>query len=409
MMILSTRTVSPLLAFGFFFLMACSTSLETIDEVRTTAASGNYERALAATNQLLESETGSESTSELLILKAEILYALAQEQRRPANRFSHYREMRSVLDDPLLRDDPDLTSFRQRLLRDAWHREMERAEFLHHQAAAQPDADQTAASVAHYNNALIINPDSSRTWSEKATVLYQAGELSEAVGTLVEARQHLGSLSREMREQLAYLYLEEGQIDASVEAYQILVEEYPEDQELKHGLVNAYILGEYHDRAVDLLRELVQEHPDNTLYHQTLGAELFFMIRDAISTIGAEEPAEVELNAWVDGLLQDLNEAEELFESVSRQHPTSSEIAYTIAVFYKNAASQLMALADIRSSITERATDKARDLLMRSIPAWEAVAERNPENPEIWRSIYQVYSSLDMEDEAQEARKKANL
>lgn len=405
-----TRTVSSLLAFGFFFLISCSTPLETLEEVRTSAASGNYERALTATNQLLESETDDDARAELLFLKSEILYGLAQQQRRPANRFSHYREMRDVLDDPLLRENLAYATPRQRLILDSWHQEMEQAEFKHHQSGAQPDPDRRLASIAHYENALVINPDSSRAWSEKATVHYQSGELSEAVGTLTEAQQHLGSLTREMREQLAFLFLEEGQIDLAAEAYQTLLEAYPDDRELKHGLVNAYILGENHDRAIELLRELLEDEPDNTLYHQTLGAELFFNISDTIQSIQAQELGDSEINSRLDALTDDLEEAEELLESVMRQYPDSGEITWTTAVFYKNAASQLMTLAEGRGSNTrEVVTERAQNLLRKSIPAWEKVAQRNPENPEIWRSIYQVYSFLDMDEEAEEARKKANL
>src|SRR5690625_7422288 len=87
----------------------------------------------------------------------------------------------------------------------------------------------------------------------------------------------------------SFLYLEEGQIELAAETYQTLLEEYPDDRELKHGLVNAYILGENHDGAIELLRELLEDEPDNTLYHQTLGAELFFNISDTIQSIRSQE------------------------------------------------------------------------------------------------------------------------
>jgi hypothetical protein len=45
---------------------------------------------------------------------------------------------------------------------------------------------------------------------------------------------------------------------------------------------------------------------------------------------------------------------------------------------------------------------------LRQPQRWDVVVFKNPENPEIWKSMYQIYSHLNMEEEAEAARTKAN-
>ncbi len=108
--------------------------------------------------------------------------------------------------------------------------------------------------------------------------------------------------------------------------------------------------------------------------------------------------------------MADLNEAEELYQFVKENHSNPSEITFITAAFYKNTAGNLIDLADSNSDeLAEILHDNAIELLTRSIPVWEEVADRYPENPEIWKSMYQIYTQLDMNEEAENARSRANL
>jgi hypothetical protein len=103
-------------------------------------------------------------------------------------------------------------------------------------------------------------------------------------------------------------------------------------------------------------------------------------------------------------------EAEELYQFVKENHSDPAEITFITAAFYKNTAGNLMTLANSADDeYSEILNNKALELLTRSVPVWEAVAERNPENPEIWRSMYQIYTQLNMDEKAEDARLKANM
>jgi tetratricopeptide (TPR) repeat protein len=52
---------------------------------------------------------------------------------------------------------------------------------------------------------------------------------------------------------------------------------------------------------------------------------------------------------------------------------------------------------------------QAKDLLRKSMTNYEKAAELDPENPEYWRSLFQIYTTLGMDEKAAEAEKKAGM
>jgi tetratricopeptide (TPR) repeat protein len=52
---------------------------------------------------------------------------------------------------------------------------------------------------------------------------------------------------------------------------------------------------------------------------------------------------------------------------------------------------------------------RAKDNLEQARQYYERAAEINPDNPENWQSLFQVYTALGMEEEAEEAMQKAGM
>lgn len=402
-----TRRTGIWLAFGFFFIVACSIQVHTLDEAEELYRSGDYSDALRSINHLLREDPESE---ELLFLKASTLSNLAKQQAQPHQRSDYYHEMRLTAD--LLRnsEDPSIRGMTDSLMVNAWREEHGAGQRLLEQSNPGSFSGNFESVIAHFRNALIINADSSSTYTMKATAYYRNGDLQYAVEALQDAEDRFDPMPFEMSEKLAFLLLEEGQIEKSIAIYRQLLENEPNNEDIKHGLVNAYILDGQHERSIELLRDLIEADHNHLTYHEALATELFFHIQNSVASLSVTNINDAEIIEEFNRLMEDLEEAEELYQFVKENHSNPAEITFITAAFYKNTAGTLIDLAgsmDVETA--EILHDKAIELLTRSVPVWQEVAERNPENTEIWRSMYQIYTQLDMIEEAEDARSKANL
>lgn len=406
MNIYPTRKILLLITFGFLFFASCSTFFQTLtlDQTEQEFQNENYDSALNSINRILQEQPQNQDA---LWLKSRTLNELAREQERPERRFNYFREMRMTLEEL----DPDFkTQQRDSLIIAAWNREQNAGLRLLQQDQSERFHQHFYPIIAHFENALAINPDSSTTYNLKATTYYTNGDVPNAVETLEEAKNHINPLPTALREKLAFLYLEAGKIEESIAEYLSLYNEFPEDDEILHGLVNAYILGDHHEESVHILRDLTQENQDQTDYHETLATELYFLIESRADELLSNQPGETEFNEQVETLFDNLEEAEQHFIEVRENHPETAEIIYITAAFYKNVSGKLFDLSALAESpLSTTLEDKALELLESAVPLWESVVEQNPENPEMWKSMYQVYSKLGMDEEAESAREQTNL
>lgn len=401
------RTASLLLAFGFFFFSSCTTPLLTMEEVRKHQSEGETRKALAGANRLLEEEP---ENGELLYLKAALLKELAEALDEPSARRNHYLEMRQTLDQIPPEADSSLLEARRNLILSTWRKEQDEGIRLLHRSAHEPHYEEIGPVIRHYENALAINPDSSSTWNLKAMAHYQAGDLQGALSTFRDADSILRPMPDELKEKLAFLLLEEGQLEASISLYEELLDRSPADDRIRHGLVNATILSGDHERSVRHLRELTERDPDNPEYHEALATELFFQTRNELEELVSHARAGGEISGRHEKVLARLEEAEHHYQLVREADPEREEINFVTAAFYKNSAARLFELAETADGeLSGLLAGKAREFLLRSIPIWQEVAERNPENPEIWKNIWQIYTHLEMEEEAAEIRSRFNL
>lgn len=403
-----TRTTGTLLVFGFFFaLTGCGTQVYTLEQVEETFDAGDYQRALEQTNRLLRDDPDNKG---LHLLNARILMNIALSQEQPETRLDYYREMEYSLDHLSASESSEWIQESDNLRKYVWEEEYGAAERLLTQQDPGSFSQNFSPVITHLKNTLQVHPDSPKAYNLKATAYYRNGDLQLAVETLLTAYNRFDQLPVDMKEKLAFLLLEEGQLEKSIDLYRILLDENPENHDIKHGLVNAYILNEQHDASIELLRELLESDQENIIYHEALATELFYYIQTSVNDMAEGDFSDEELIARHEQLMDDLDEAENLYQFVQENHINPAEITFITAAFYKNTANHLITLANSGDTeLSERFKDKANELLARSVPIWERVAERNPENPEIWRSMYQIYSQLDMTAEAEDARSKANM
>src|SRR5699024_8838663 len=98
-------------------------------------------------------------------------------------------------------------------------------------------------------------------------------------------------------------------------------------------------------------------------------------------------------------------------ETVIKYRP-KDDVAYnTLGIIYQNKAAALFEERN-RETDNQRASEldsQAREVLKQSMNYYEKAAEISPENQNYWKSLFEIYTTLGMDKEAEEAMKKAGL
>lgn len=402
------------IAFGLF--IGCSTLSSSNERHAYGTESAFSKKELQAELKKIDHTlAGSQEQEdpELYYQKGYLLSELAQLEREPANRSVIYREMQHTLKKAeQLFSQPEQPEGRMKtdeLLKVRWSHE-------HNQGVEIIQTDQTLESsdykraAVHFENATIILPDSVISYKMKARAHYSNNEPREAIETLEKARRHVEPIPSLILEQLAFLYLETGQARKAVEAYEE-AESFSEDNlNLVHGLANAYISVSNHKKAVELLDLLVEKEPENIIYAQTRGTELYLSGAAHIdSLISSPNPADEitpEAIRVTDSLFE---EAETQLKNVLTSNPDNEELKRTLAFFYKNSAAGYQQLAPyVTGDMYKHVIRKTEDYLQSSIPHFVALAREQPAEKVLWESLYQAYTFLGMSQEAEEIKPMVN-
>jgi len=409
MIYIKTRTAGYLLAFGIFFATACATFHSPLDKAEENFNENNYSSAIKILNQYIRDNPND---VEALLFKLRVLDETAKSVHSPHERTDTYREMISTKESIQFMDAPDhIHAQTDSIVNIAWNREQQQGIELLQQDESDIYDQNFDKIISHLENALILDPLNETTYNLKATTHYRHGEINKSVSVLEAAGDLIPELSNELREKLAYFYLESGNIEGAIRSYKDLLDSSPDNQNYLHGLVNSYVLGEQHKNAIELLENLIQENSDNNLYKEALISEILFDLNKQIEKAINENNNKPELTATDIALL--FTKIEELNSERSIQQISDFESNHSAAGLYKNSAFNLYTLADIVSKQDEKEAEELRQVadnfLKSSLSIWEKLAEDNPENTEILRNLYQVYLQLDMKNNAEMIRKNYNF
>jgi tetratricopeptide (TPR) repeat protein len=401
-----TRIAGFMLAFGFF--ISCST-LQSSNQEFATSKNLSEQQIQQQIKSLDTDISSNPEQADLYFQKGKLLTKLAQKKENPSKRISTYTDARKTLDQAAaLYDDSEGSEDKVRdLLNVTWSLEHNQGiELLQAENVEQPNYD---GAIAHFNNATIVIPDSAISYKMKARALYKNQQQKEAIKTLEEARQQIENPPVLLLEQLAYLYLENNDPQKAIGVYEQAESFSNRKLNLLHGLSNAYINAGEHQKAIELLEQLIKDEPQNIVYGQSLATELYFLGKSKIDSVAAalKHGKRVEDPAFdrIDSLF---SKAEKRFNQMADTNPNNTEIQERTATFYYNNASQYQKLVPLVSiERQEQLKEKIKQYLSASVPLFENLVEQGRHNQETWKKLFQAYSFLGMEQEAENA--KANL
>lgn len=397
-----TRMTSLTLVFGIFFTLSCSTLSLTNESAESLYEDGKYQRALSSVNKFLEENPDHVENK---ILKAQILREITLEEQNPSDRKPYYQNFKNVLDEVRFTTE-DYQARTDSILVNAWS--FEQSEGVRYLQEDDTDTYEIHFDriIAHLENASTIIPDSLNTYNLKATTFYRHGDTQKAISTLENAENNGVTLTPESQEKIAFLYLESGNLGKSIEIYKELVNQYSDNQEYRHGLINALILNEDHEEAVTLLKDLSDEYPNRDEYVEALASEQFFQVSQEIDELATGEITKEIVTEFV----TKLEEIGELFQGIDSDRPANEDHQLRIASFYTDAGIKISSLTEYsEEELMEEISSHAEDFHRYSLPYWRQLTESYPENRDYFQKLYETYQLLEMQEEAEMLEQQINF
>jgi len=252
-------------------------------------------------------------------------------------------------------------------------------------------------AIEAYQRAIILEPDSGETYRNLAFAYLTTGKVEETIEplkTLIdleqaeEGYQYLGEVYYTLGANMMSDYQNTKDVADSVKAMQYLensittlnegLKKYPENSEMQVALTGSYIAADKIDVAITSAEKLVGKDPMNKVYRYNYGVLL----------LNVEEYAKAET---------------QLLKAIEID-PDYENAIYNIGVTYVKWGTAINKEAEKQGLISEDYKKKYEAAL----PYLEKVVEKDPTNIAIWELLGKVYSVLGMNDDANNAFKKAD-
>lgn len=252
-------------------------------------------------------------------------------------------------------------------------------------------------SIFSFNNAIMIEPDSSETYQNLAFVYLNMNKIDEAITPLqkivdlkkdIDGYRFLGEIyyTKGMNEREKYE--SDGSVQDSVEAQKLflkaiaILEEgraiYPNDSQILNVLSNSYVAANKLETAIEAFKAGVEQEPDNKYYHYNYGVLL--------------------LN------ISDYKEASYQFLAALNIDPDYQNALYNLGVTYVRWGTALIKEAEERGEMSEEGKNKYN----LAVPYLEKIVELNSKDIAVWELLGRVYTILGMLDKANDAYNKVD-
>ena len=281
-------------------------------------------------------------------------------------------------------------------------------------------------SIQHLVNATTANPDSTLSYDVLAQVYYMNSDYegaAEAMANVIELKNP-GEASEYDR--LASYNFLMGKPEVAVSALEEGLALYPDSTSLIQKMADGLFQTGDTDQALELVEGLVKNDPTNAQYRLVIGTQIYqrvMTLSDSVSTnsdliydLRNEDEARVEeLNAINEELRGQIDlltaRAEEALIAAADIEPENPMIFNTLGVVYQNKAA---ALFDQRNNTIDndeamRLDELAKAEASLAMENYERAAELDPDNTNYWESLFRIYTSLGMLEEAEAAMEKAGM
>lgn len=427
-----------------YLVSSCAVTDPNIESARLALVQGNYEEVIASAEAAIESD----STNGNGYYYLGVAHVSMADEKPPEERLENYEEARGYFDkaEQLYEEhsitDNEAENLPEVILETWGYEHNQGIEPLNDDIISSPE-DSLELARHHFRNATTINPDSVQSFNLLAEVNFALGDLetAEEITRRIIYDMEKADLFNYYR--LSNFLMEDDRNEEAIEVLKEAREEYPDEIEVIQELANVYLAMDETDEALEVVNELIERDPENPQYRLVYGTQIYQMVQDLDEQIRnlhdeiydmsreirqrAQEPdaEEEEITQMADEIDEKQEEADKLIEQSFRlseeaeeelqnaleMDPDNPDIHSTLGIVYQNRAAVYQGMRNMADDLetAEKYDEQARELLEEALPYYKKAAELEEDNPEHWRSLFRVYTNLGMEEEAQEAREKANL
>jgi len=429
-----------LLSFSAGLLMSCGSSNPLVDDAENAIKLQNYDTALAAAENLINEEP---QNSLGYYYKGTALAQKAQNQSNAEASLPLYKKMVTTFEEANdvasnTEEAPSQLNRIPQIITGVWRYEYNSAiDLASNDSLMQATENPLGKAINHLENATVIRPDSARNWE----IMAQVNNMKQDYANAAEAQEKFIELKDDPGAEayivLAQYYQLSDQLQESIRVLKNARKEYPKNIQVVEVLADAYSQSEQSEKAIGIVEELVDQDPTNPQYRLSLGTQIYqsaieiqnsydeninniFDLRQKLKNASGSEAENI--NQRIENLQQENNELEKEINALTEQAVTElnavlenrpdDPVAYnTLGIIYQNKAAVIFDKRNMtRDNAKAAKLDKqAKDLLRKSMTNYEKAAELDPENPEYWRSLFQIYTTLGMDEKAAEAEKKAGM
>lgn len=420
-------------------LASCETGDPLIQEAQKNIFTQNYDSALAYLDRSIEQapEKGLPYYYKSLTYSEK-----ARTIPQAANRKDSYRNFREAIITAREKfaeqeSAPSEAGEINDLVLNTWGFEHNQAiEYVNNDSLKATVDEPLKIAVAHLENAVIINPDSTLSWDILAQVQGIDGNYKGAIDAL--------STSMEMKDpapsidflRVGTYHRELSQPEEAIDVLEDGVAIYPDSVQLVQVLADVYMQAGQRDKSIQSIENLIKRDPQNAQYRLALGTQLlqattemseevtanYDKIYDLDREIKNNQGDKKEKQAQIDKLIEEneklteeMNElsarGEKELKQVTQLWPEDPKAYNFLGISYQNKA---FALYEKRNFTTDNElantlSEQAKELIIEAKNYYEEAAELDPSNQSYWKSLYQIYVQLDMPEKAQEAQEKAGI
>jgi tetratricopeptide (TPR) repeat protein len=283
-------------------------------------------------------------------------------------------------------------------------------------------------AIDHLVNATTINPDSTLSFDVLAQVYYMNNNYEGASGALATAVELEDPATASQYDRLASYYFLSEKPDMAVDAIQEGLEFYPDSVSLIQKLADGLFQIGRTDEALDVMNQLIESDPDNSLYHLVVGTRIYQRVLELNDQITEKQDAIYDLED-ANGSDEEIAELQEEIDVIRPEVETLTERAETallraaeldednpatfntLGILYQNNSAALFDLRNATEDNDQAAEydEMARAEARKAMENYEKAAELDPDNTGYWESLFRIYTLLDMRDKAEEAMEKAGM
>ncbi len=275
-----------------------------------------------------------------------------------------------------------------------WAQAFNRGVNLYQRGVKSTDTDSAKVffdkSIADFQSAIMIEPDSVDTYKNLAFVYLSKGDNNAAIDPLKKLiEKHKSIDGYKFLGEIYYVngnnLKTQGKVDEakvefnkSIDVLQEGLKLYPNDSDILLTLSNSYIGADRTAEAIEPFRKGVEAEPENKYYRYNYGVLL----------LGAEN----------------YEEAEKQFKKAIEIDPNYDNAIYNLGVTYIKWGNYLNKKADAEGKMN----DEYKTKYQAALPYLEKAVQMKDATSQTWEFMGRVYSVLGMQDDANNAFKKAD-